>query len=94
MNSALVDPRSGRVAQIVKQGSEFVVASPLVWVPCDDVVAADEAVYDGTSFTPKVPAPPVEITNEQGAKDAIAQACKSGTMEDVLIALDQIGKIL
>lgn len=35
-----------RVAQVEESGSEFPVAEPLAWIPCDDFVVANDYVYD------------------------------------------------
>ena len=47
MKRALIDPKQGRVAQIVALGEEFPVAKPLIWVDAPADAKADASEWDG-----------------------------------------------
>ena len=61
MKNALVDPRSGRIVQIVGIGQDFPVATPLFWVNTADTVT-EAHTWDGTQIV----APPApQLTDEK-----------------------------
>lgn len=59
MKQALISPQEiretgYRVAQVVNNGDEFEVASPLFWTSCADNIVADQFWYDPASSSIKI----------------------------------------